>query len=376
MKHKILFLLMLLAALLILVACNGSNGIEPQAGATASKSDVVTAPTDVSSIGEKRSVATCPEPAPGAYQLIDAARGVCLLYPDNFDVSEYGEGIGYTMFIRALMGNHESPVIWLTFEAANGRSLEEVTAQRLADYAFPNTQSQAIVLGNEPASMLDNLPGQDTNRRIVTIHDDRVVDIVIDHIGQNYGAAGEQAEAAYSMITGSLQFIGIEPEAPLLAGPECSEAVENSMIYTNEPAAYCLLVPVAYTAQQIDPEATQMAFFVGTIQDVSHARLFITVESAGGRSLDEVTAAKEAEIEKTIPGLDVTWSFGYMLDGVPANQFDQVPGQDLSRQLVAVRDGRLYALTFTPDDPTADAYGEMQTLYDMVLDSFNFLWQS
>jgi hypothetical protein len=92
--------------------------------------------------------------------------------------------------------------------------------------------------------------------------------------------------------------------------------------------------------------------------------------------LDEITAAKEAEIEKTIPGLDVTWSFGYMLDGVPANQFDQVPGQDLSRQLVAVHRDRLYTLTFTPDDPTADAYGEMQTLYDMVLDSFNFLWQS
>ncbi|MCL4267033.1 MAG: hypothetical protein KJ069_27890 [Anaerolineae bacterium] len=61
----------------------------------------------------------------------------------------------------------------------------------------------------------------------------------------------------------------------------------------------------------------------------------------------------------------------------PANQFDQVPGQDLSRQVVLVRDGRFYTLTFIPDDPEAgEVYAEMQTVYDMVLDSFNFLWQN
>jgi hypothetical protein len=63
-----------------------------------------------------------------------------------------------------------------------------------------------------------------------------------------------------------------------------------------------------------------------------------------------------------------------MLDGVWANQFEQVPMQDLSRQVVLVRDGRLYTLTFIPDDPAADAYVEMQALYDLVLDSFSFLW--
>jgi hypothetical protein len=162
------------------------------------------------------SAAGCPKAAPGAHQAIDATRGICLLYPDNFEVYEYGDGIGYTLVILSLMGNHESPVIWLTFEPANGRSLEEVTTRCLTDYAFPEmfpeTQSQAIALGNEPASMLDILPGQDTNRRIIAIHDDRVIDIVIDHIGKNYGAAGKQAEAAYNMIINSFHFIGIDPE--------------------------------------------------------------------------------------------------------------------------------------------------------------------
>ena len=65
-----------------------------------------------------------------------------------------------------------------------------------------------------------------------------------------------------------------------------------------------------------------------------------------------------------------------MLDGVMSNQFDQLPGQDLSRQVLTVRDGRAYSLTFIPDDTAAgNAYTEMQALYDTVIDSFSFLWQ-
>jgi hypothetical protein len=369
MINRTLFTLFLMT-LAALAACTTALGAEPT-NETAYSSVSTPGPSDPGTNAEKVSVAKCPEAAPGAYQLISAARGICFLYPDNFDVFENSDGSGFTLYVSSLL-NHEAPVIWFAFEPANGRSLEEVTAQRLADYAFPDTQSQAITLGGEPGSMLDNLPGQDINRRIVAIHDDRVIDIVIDHIGKFYGAAGEQAEAVYSMITSSLQFIGIEPEAPLLAGPECPEPIENSTLYTDERAGYCLLVPAAYTVQEINPEASEMAFFVGTIQDVTHPRLFIAVEDAAGRSVDEIVADKEAEIERAMPGLDVIPSFGHMLDGVPASQFDQVPGQDLSRQVMMVHNGRLYSLVFIPDDPTADAYAEMQNLYDIVIDSFSF----
>jgi hypothetical protein len=369
MRNKSL-LIPLLLVILALVACNAAASQEvatQSAGPSVSKTPQSDSGTTVDGL----SAADCLEGAPGVHQLIDAARGICFTYPDDFDVFEHSDGGGYTLFVGSLL-NHEAPVIGFTFEPANGRSLEEVTNQRLADYALPGTQSQAINMGSEPASMLDNLPGQDTNRRIVAIHDDRVIDVVIDHIGESYGAAGEQAEAAYNVITSSFRFIGIDPEAPLLAGPECPEQVEDSTIYTNEPAGYCLLVPAVYMVQQINPEASEIAFFVDAIQDASHARLFVTVENAVNRSLDEVTADTEAEIETVTSGFDVMPSFGYMLDGVPANQFDQVPGQDLSRQVVAVHNDRLYKLTFIPDDPTADAYAEMQILYDMVMDSFSF----
>lgn len=231
------------------------------------------------------------------------------------------------------------------------------------------------------ASMLDSLPGQDTNRRVVGVHDDRIIDIIVSRIGEDYGEVGEAAEALYAMITGSLQFIKSDPEAKLIAGPECPEPLANTMIYTNEPGGYCLLVPAEYMVQETglstsSPQASEIAFFVETIQDVTYPRLFIKVEDAGGRSLEEVTAELEDEIEAGIPGLDQAWSFGYMLDGVPANQFEQVPGQELSRQVVLVHKGWAYTLAFIPDDPAAEPYDEMQMLYDMVMDSFSFLWES
>ena len=126
----------------------------------------------------------------------------------------------------------------------------------------------------------------------------------------------------------------------------------------------------------LDSGENEIAFSVNTPQDVNHARLFIKVTAAGSQTLESATAAHRAELEAALPGREIFQSFGYMLDGVTANQFEQVPGQDLSRQVIAVRDGRLYMLTFVPDNPEAGtAYDEMQTLYEMVMDSFSFLRQ-
>jgi hypothetical protein len=51
-----------------------------------------------------------------------------------------------------------------------------------------------------------------------------------------------------------------------------------------------------------------------------------------------------------------------------------MPRQDLSRQLIAVVDGRAYRLVFTPADPAqGDAYRQMKALYDLVVKSFRFL---
>jgi hypothetical protein len=373
MKQKrYIFLFMFIMGLF--AACNPAGGTEPAAepATMPTATAVPEMEAAASPTAEKISVDQCAEAALSTHQLLYAAQGVCFLYPDNYDVFQ-GEDGGITLYVNSLL-NTEAPLASISFEPLNGRS--DLVSDYLPGIDLATTTLPTLDLGGETAVVLDDLPGQDTNRRILAVHDDRVINIMIARIGADYGAVGEQAETLSQMITDSFAFIGIELEAPLLAGPECPEVAENTTIYTNEVVGYCLLVPAGYLTLQTNPEATETAFYVDSIQDVTHAKLFISVTDANGRTLDDVTTEKAAEIE-TIMGEAPMWSFGYMLDGVPANQFDQVPGQDFSRQVVLVHNGRLYTLSFIPDDPAAgDAYTEMQTLYDTVMASFSFLWQS
>lgn len=370
MKHKaILTLLMLL--FIVLAACNpaAEQQAEPEqvveAGAPAGQETESEQPADVE----------CLEPTSGLHQLKAADLGICFLYPEQYDVTQSEDGSSITLYIRSLL-NTEAPLFTLQTEPANGRSLEDATAEFLAVYALPEGGPQEITIGGEPALLLDNLPGQDINRLVMTIHEDVIYKLTVFRIGADYGEVGEQAEALFTQITGSFQFIPVERGAQLVAGPECPVQVEASLLYTNEVAGYCLLLPADYEVLEISTEAgnNEMAFYIDSVQDTSHPRLWIKAIDAQGQSLEELTAAHKAEIESGFEGFDVAWSFGYMLDGVQANQFDQVPGQDLSRQLVMVHNGQAFILTFTPDDPEAgDVFAEMESLYEMVVESFSFL---
>lgn len=342
--------------------------VAPQLDGTLSES--ITAPNT-----QALPAAACPEAVAGTHQLLAPAQGICFLYPDTYNAFQ-GEDGTITLYVRALVGSHV-PLAFINYSAAEGQSLKEITAQRLRDYAWTGTEPESITLGGEAAMMLDNLPGQDTNRRVVAVHDGRVYDLMISGIGANYGTAGELAEALYDTVIASLQFIEVEPQAPLRAGPECPEVKADTVLYTSEPQGYCLLLPAAYSPLQVDETGAEMAFYVDSMQDTIHARLFIKVTDADSRSLEEVTLEREAEIEKIFAGSDVEWSWGSLLDGEPANQLYQVPGQDLSREVVTLHAGHLYTLTFVPDDPEAgETYAEMESLYEMVTDSFSFLWQS
>lgn len=328
-------------------------------------------------VAEKVSVANCAEPTAGTHQLLYAAKGICFLYPETFDVFKSENG-SLTLYVRSLL-NTEAPLATVSFEPVDNRTMFERYKKFLPPDFNLDVQPPTINLGGEIAVILDNLLGQDLNRRVVTVHDGTIIDIMIARIGPDYGAVGEQAEALYTLITSTFQFIGVEPESPLLAGPECPQETVGMKLFTSPEGGFCVQLPQEYAVDDSLITADggmETAVFVDSPLDTSHARLFISVEDANGRSLDEITQARKAEIESAMPGFDAMGSIGHMLDGIPANQFEQVPGQDLSRQVLMVHDGRVYTLSFIPDDKDAgSAYTEMQALYDTVMDSFSFLWQ-
>jgi len=203
MKHKSL-LLILMFTLFALAAC------KPVA---VSGTDDDPAAQDVSG---KISVANCVEAGSGTNQLIYAAQGVCFLYPDNFKVFQVNDG-SLTLYVDSLL-NTEAPLASIQFKPLDGRSIQDVIPDYPSNAELASMSFLNIDLGGEMATVLDNLPGQDINRRVIALHDGRIIDIMIARFGPEYGDVGEQAEALYTTITDSFRFIGIEPEAQLLTG--------------------------------------------------------------------------------------------------------------------------------------------------------------
>ncbi|MCL4267032.1 MAG: hypothetical protein KJ069_27885 [Anaerolineae bacterium] len=306
MKQKSLFYLFFVVILLALSACNPAGVAEPD---RETGSETITPDSEATT--DEVSVADCATAPGGAHQLVDAAQGICFLYPDNYDVFQ-GEDGSLTLYVRSLL-NTEAPLATVRLEALNGRTIQEIIPDYPSDAELATMSLLTINLGGEQAMVLDNLPGQDINRRVIAIHDGRLVDIMVARIGPDYGPVGEQAEALYQMMTTTFQFIDIEPEAPLVAGPECPEVEEGMTLFINDVDGYCLLIPADYTVEMGDGET---AVYVDSLMNTSHPRLFITVEDANGRSLNDITTEKAAEIE-AIMGSSPMWTFGLMLDGVP-----------------------------------------------------------
>ena len=86
----------------------------------------------------------------------------------------------------------------------------------------------------------------------------------------------------------------------------------------------------------------------------------INVAQANGQSLDEAVASVTAGLEDF--GLEME---SVVLAGETAVQINNMPGQDISRELLTLHNGQLYRFTFVPAG--ADA------LYQQVTSTFQFL---
>lgn len=213
MKRYIwLTLLLILPA--ALVACGGAQDGDGAGAYPAAQEAAAPSPTpdeiDVSA-GDPYPApgpeqADCAAPGPGEAAFVDEALGLCFTYPDRYQ-AQMGEEGTLSLFVDSIQ-NTEAPLAQISVAPADGRSLDDITAERLAAYGLPDGQPpQAALLGDQPALRLRNLPGQDTNDRFVVLADGRVYDLVFYRTGPDYGAVAEEAEALIAAVTGSLRFL-------------------------------------------------------------------------------------------------------------------------------------------------------------------------
>jgi hypothetical protein len=340
---KILLLIVMGWVVLVLAACSLPSGARP--------------------------IASCPEATADLQRLHNPGHGYCLLYPAEYKVEKPNEN--ETILVIGGLLNASDPRVHISVEAAEGGTAAEASEEFMAEFFGGvdieefGIERSAITVAGEPAEVLDNLPGQDINRRVIFVHDDLLYSLMFSPVLDNGNQPYQRMETLYSQILDSFAFIPQSDEVV----EECLAATADNQLLNNEEHGYCLLLPGEYETER--PNENETVFFVGSLMDVAHPKLFITVEDAGGR-----TAAQAAEelMAEYPPDFGIQPVGGITIGYEWAEQLDNVPGQDISRVVLVEHDGRLYRLTFVPaSEDAGEVYRQMEALYDLVLKSFRFL---
>jgi hypothetical protein len=310
----------------------------------------------------------CPAADAGTRVLRQPNHGYCLLYPDVYKMEKPNE-METDLVIGSLL-NVQDPRVNIVAQKAEGRTAAGVADEIVANFQGFEIERRAATVGGVDAIVLDKLPGQEINRRVILVQEDWLYDLTFLPADESLGAAFEGMAALYDRVIGSFTFIPRSDE--VVAGQDCLDARAGEQPLTYEAYNFCVLHPDGYGVDEGAPN--QVVLFVGSLQDVAHPKLFIEAENAQGRTAEGVGQALAEEAEAALPGYTVEQTFGLTLGYEPAWVLENMPGQDISRQVLVVHDEQLYRLTFVPADPAAGAvYAEMEALYEMVVNSFRFL---
>jgi hypothetical protein len=341
---------------------------QPQAALTSAPS-VTTQPqaTETSaSAAPADPLSVCPA-ATGELQRLVRPEGLyCLTYPDQYKVERPNPE--ETILLIGGLLNAGDPRVHIRVTDAGGETAESAADRVVKDFPDFTLERTETTVAGEPAVVLDKIPGQEINRRVLFVRGGLLYELMFMPADPAVGEAFRGMNALQEQILGSFTFL----PAGVGIADECLAATGDNQLHRDETAGYCLLYPAGYSVQQTD--AAETVFYSGSLVDVTKPKMFVRVEDANGQTEKEIADALVTEIETSGLGDDLGRPFGLTLGYQRAERLDNVPGQDLSRVMIAVNGPRAYRLTFVPADPAqVDVYAQMEALYDLAMRSFRFL---
>jgi hypothetical protein len=150
----------------------------------------------------------------------------------------------------------------------------------------------------------------------------------------------------------------------------CPAATTGTKLLQDKDHGYCLLYPQEFAVE--NPNSNETMLYVGSPLNFEQARAYIEIQEAAGLTAAQIADKLEADVQAAIPGFAIKRST-LKLDGQEAVVLDNLPGQEISRQVIVVHNAQVYKLTFMPADKAVeDAYQQMESLYATVTDSFSF----
>ncbi len=152
--------------------------------------------------------------------LMNSVLGYCIQYPVGYDIAFLNDM--EILLVKRSVLNAEDPHLFIDVKPADGMTVEQVADQLVADYSVPGLEVKRVplVIDQEQAIMLDGLTGQDPNRQVVVVQNDRIYHMTITPITNSPDVLA-QAEALYNTAIHSFTF---HPETNLFSDcPPTSE---------------------------------------------------------------------------------------------------------------------------------------------------------
>jgi hypothetical protein len=148
---------------------------------------------------------------------------------------------------------------------------------------------------------------------------------------------------------------------------KCSRSSNEVLLLVNSVLGYCLQYPPEYDI--FFPNESEIILFKRSVLNANEPRVSITVQPAGEKTLEQ--AADQIAQDYVIPGTEPVRET-LTMDGEPAIMLGGLSGQDPNRQVVVQHNNQLYHLFFIEFNQSDPEYAQSETLYNTVIESFNF----
>jgi len=146
--------------------------------------------------------ATCPEAQPGLATVRNYRQGFCLLVPAAYTI--FDTTPNEIAIVRDSLMNVTDPRLHIAVLAADGRTAEQFADELLAELTGFDIERSTAEVAGQPAVVLNNMPGQDLNRRVLIAHNDRIYDLTFMPL------SSPELENFYTTIL--THFVLVQPE--------------------------------------------------------------------------------------------------------------------------------------------------------------------
>jgi hypothetical protein len=152
------------------------------------------------------SLDNCPAPTAEALDLINEEQRYCLLYPTGYEVVQPNPN-ETVLVVGSLMNQSDPRASIEVLHVSDDYTAVQAADQTVSEFpGFPIVRNDLAIAGQE-GIVLDSIPGQDMNRRVVVVHQGLLYTLTFSPASADAGEVYQRMEQLYTTVVESFTFL-------------------------------------------------------------------------------------------------------------------------------------------------------------------------